>query len=126
MTMRTPLGRVLHLGAARGGTEHFWRQRLTGAANAILVIFFVGILVATVGTPRAHVVAVLSSPLVAAMMTLLIVSVAIHMRLGMQTIIEDYIQGEALKVFCLAANTFFAFAIGAVGLLAILKLALGR
>ena len=25
-TMRTPLGRVLHLGSAHGGTTHFWRQ----------------------------------------------------------------------------------------------------
>ena len=37
MSMRTPLSRVRGLGSAKDGTEHFWRQRVTGAALAILV-----------------------------------------------------------------------------------------
>ncbi len=122
MSMQTPLRRVLHFGAAHDGTGAFWRQRITGAANALLVIFFAGILAATVGRPYPEVVAVLGSPIVGALMALLIVSAAIHMRIGMQTIIEDYLHGQPLKTICLVANTFFAFAIGAVGLLAILKL----
>jgi succinate dehydrogenase / fumarate reductase membrane anchor subunit len=125
MTMQTPLRRVLHFGSARDGTGDFWRQRLTGAATAILVIFFIGILMATVGQPHDHVVAVLRMPLVSASLALLIVVTAIHMQIGMQVIIEDYIQGSALKVVCLAANTFFCFAIAAVGLTAIVMIALG-
>ena len=123
--MQTPLRRVLHLGAAHDGTEHFWRQRLTGAAAAILVIFFIGILMATVGQPHEHVVTVLRVPLVAASLALLIVVAAIHMQIGMQVIIEDYIQGAAMKVLCLTANTFFCFAIAAVGLTAIVMIAFG-
>ena len=123
--MQTPLRRVLHLGAAHDGTMHFWRQRLTGAAAAILVIFFIGILMATVGQPHDHVVTVLRVPLVAASLALLIVVTAIHMQIGMQVIIEDYIQGSAMKVLCLTANTFFCFAIAAVGLTAIVMIALG-
>ena len=125
MSMQTPLRRVLHLGAAHDGTEHFWRQRLTGAATAILVVFFLGILMATVGQPHARVVAVLHMPLVAATLAMLIVASAIHMRIGMQVIIEDYIHGSALKVLCLTANTFFCFAIAAVGLAAIVMIAIG-
>ena len=30
--MKTPLGKVRGLGSAKSGTEHFWRQRVTGAA----------------------------------------------------------------------------------------------
>ncbi len=125
MTMQTPLRRVLHLGTAHEGTEHFWRQRLTGAASAVLVVFFIGILMATVGQPHGQVVAVLHMPLVAAALALLIVVVAVHMQIGMQVIIEDYIQGSALKVVCLIANTFFSYAIAAVGLTAIVMIALG-
>ncbi len=125
MSMQTPLRRVLHFGAAHDGTEHFWRQRLTGAAAAILVIFFIGILIATVGQPHDHVVGVLRMPLVGASMALLIVVSAVHMQIGMQVIIEDYIQGSALKVLCLIANTFFCYAIAAVGLTAIVMLVLG-
>ena len=125
MSMQTPLRRVLHLGAAHDGTEHFWRQRLTGAAAAILVIFFVGILMATVGQPHGQVVGVLRQPLVGAALALLVVVSAVHMKIGMQVVIEDYIQGSALKVACLVANTFFAYAIVAVGLTAIVVLVLG-
>jgi succinate dehydrogenase / fumarate reductase membrane anchor subunit len=39
--MSTSLGRVRGLGAAKSGTEHFWRQRLTAVANVPLFIFSV-------------------------------------------------------------------------------------
>jgi succinate dehydrogenase / fumarate reductase membrane anchor subunit len=125
MSMQTPLRRVRFLGAAHDGTEHFWRQRLTGAAAAIFVIFFIGILIATVGQPHEQVVGVLRMPLVGASLALLIVVSAEHMRIGMQVVVEDYIQGSGLKVACLIANTFFSYAIAAVGLTAIVMLVLG-
>ena len=123
--MQTPLRRVLHFGSARDGTGDFWRQRLTGAATTILVVFFIGILIATVGRPHGQVIAVLHMPLIAATLALLIVATVIHMHIGAQVIIEDYIHGAVLKVLCLTANTFFCFAIAAVGLTAIVMIALG-
>jgi succinate dehydrogenase / fumarate reductase membrane anchor subunit len=124
-SMRTPLSRVLHFGSARGGTEHFWRQRLTGAANVPLAISLVVIVVATVGQPYETAVTFLGSPWVAAVLVLFFLSVAIHMRIGMQVVVEDYIHGEALKVVLLAASTFFSFGVAAVAILAILKLTFG-
>ena len=124
MSMQTPLRRILHFGAAHDGTGMFWTQRLTGAGIAILVVGFAVILAMTVGRPYEHVVAVLGSPIASAILALLLIAVVIHMRIGMQEIIEDYIHG-GLRILFLAANTFFAFVIAAVGLLAIVKLALG-
>ena len=125
MSMQTPLRRVRHFGAAHDGTVVFWRQRLTGAASAILTVFFLGILMATVGRPYGAAVEVLHMPLVAAPLAIFIVAIAVHMHIGMQIVIEDYIQGSALKVLCIVANTFFSVAIAAVGLTAIVMLALG-
>ncbi len=40
-SLRTPLGKVRGLGAAKSGTDHFWRQRLTALANVPLAIAFI-------------------------------------------------------------------------------------
>jgi succinate dehydrogenase / fumarate reductase membrane anchor subunit len=125
MDMRTPLSRVLHFGSAHAGTEHFWRQRVTGAANAVLVIGALIVVVSTIGQPYVEVVNILGKPWVAAILVLLFASAAIHMRIGMQVVIEDYIHGEALKVVLLAASTLFAAAVATIGIIAVLKLALG-
>jgi succinate dehydrogenase / fumarate reductase membrane anchor subunit len=123
--MRTPLSRVRHLGSAHAGTEHFWRQRLTGAANAVLAIAFIVVVAMAIGQPYEEVKALIGSPFVAALFVLLFLSISVHMRLGMQVIIEDYVQNEGTKVVLLAANTLFSVAVAAVAILAVLKLTFG-
>ena len=123
--MRTPLSRVRFLGAAHHGTEHFWLQRLTGAANVLLLIVLIGIVVTLVGRSHATVVATLSRPLVAVLLVAAVISVAIHMRLGMQVIIEDYVHSEFRKVVLLMLNTFFAWGVGLSCVYAVLKISFG-
>jgi succinate dehydrogenase / fumarate reductase membrane anchor subunit len=120
--MSTPLARVRGLGAARSGTAHFWRQRLTAVANVPLTIAFIFIVVALLGRNHAAVVQILGSPLVAIIMLLFIMSVTMHMRLGMQVIIEDYVHDEGAKFVLIMANTFFTIAVGLASAFAILML----
>lgn len=125
MNMRTPLKNVRHLGSAKEGTDHFWKQRVTAVANLVLGLFLVGLIASLVGADHATVRATLASPIVAIALLLLIVSGMIHMRLGMQSIIEDYVHGEGAKVVLLMLNTFFAIAVGLASVFAILKLSFG-
>ncbi len=123
--MRTPLSRVQHLGSAHEGTEHFWRQRLTGAANVPLTIAFLLVVAYAIGRPYDEVRDLIGSPFVAPLFVVLFVSAAIHMRLGMQAIVEDYVHGEGTKLVLLGASTLFSIAVATVAILAVLKLAVG-
>ena len=123
--LRTPFNRVLGLGTAKDGTEHFWRQRLTAVANVPLVLFFIGLLVALNGAGYEEVRGTLANPFVALVMLLFMLSVLMHMRLGMQVIIEDYVHGEANKILLLMLNTFFTVAVAVVCAFALLKMAFG-
>ncbi len=124
-SIRTPLGRVRHLGSAKSGTHHFWQQRVSSVALIPLTIAFVVLVISLLGRNHAAVVQILGSPLVAILMLLFVISSVYHMWLGMQVIVEDYVHAELPKMLTLMANTFFSFAVGTAGVFAILKLSFG-
>ena len=87
--MRTPLSKVRGLGSAKDGTGHFWHQRLTSVANIPLIIFFAWQLASLSGQSHAVVVERMSSPWVASIMLMVVLSGVYHMKLGMKVVIED-------------------------------------
>ena len=122
--MATPLKRVRGLGAAHGGTETFWRQRVTAIANIPLVLFLILSIVTHVGAGYDEVRDYLAQPIVALLLLALVTSAAIHMRIGLKEITEDYVHGGA-KMVAILLTTFFAAGVGLACVVAILKIGLG-
>ena len=123
MDMRTPLGKVRGLGSARSGTDHFWKLRVTSVALVPLLLFYIVFLVVYAGRPYTEVVGALSNPFVATINALTMIASIVHMRLGMEEIIQDYVHSEGMKVVLLILNAFFSLVVGGLCLIAVLKIA---
>jgi succinate dehydrogenase / fumarate reductase, membrane anchor subunit len=124
-SLRTPLAKVRGLGSAKEGTDHFWKQRITAVANLFLVSFLIVLLVKFAGADYATIKRALGRPQIAIPLLALVLGGVMHMRLGMQTIIEDYVHSEGRKVAALMLNTFFSIFIGITCIFAVLKLSFG-
>jgi succinate dehydrogenase / fumarate reductase membrane anchor subunit len=118
----TELGRVRGLGSAKHGTHHWWNQRLTAGANLVLMAWFIISLARLPAFDHATIAAWVSSAWVALPLILLTLSVCWHMRLGLQIVIEDYQHDESRVVLMVLLN-FYAVAVAAVAIFAILRLA---
>ena len=121
--MRSPLGRVLGLGSAKEGVEHWWRQRTTALLLVPLTLWFVIAVIGLAGADRAAMVAWMHNPMAAVLMILLIAVSFYHAALGLQVVIEDYIHGEAAKLITLVVMRLLCVLFVLRGVLAVLKLA---
>ena len=124
-SMRTPLGRVRNLGSSHSGTTDFWRQRLTAVAMTLLLLPVIVVVMMLLGRNQAGAAQILGSLPIAIILLLFIVASAWHMKIGMQVVIEDYIQNEKLKLAAVMANSFFSVAVALASIYAILKLSSG-
>lgn len=123
--MRTPLGKVRGLGSSGKGTGDFIAMRVTSVALLVLLALFVLLIVVLAGQPYATVRATLGSPLWAIVLIAGIVLTTVHMRIGMQVIIEDYVHTDMTKFAALIANWLFAWGVGLSAVFAVLKIAFG-
>ena len=123
--LRSPLGRALGLGSAKEGVQHWWLQRVTAVALVPLTLWFVAGLIGHLGQERAEVAMWLRSPLVSAAVVLLILATFVHLSLGVQVVIEDYVHREGSKLASILAVKFACWALGAAAVIAVLRVAFG-
>lgn len=125
MSLRSPIGRVLGLGAAKEGVSHWWSQRVTSVALLLLGLWFVSSLLRMPTFEYDFVVAWIAMPLNAVLLLLLTGTLVYHSQLGVQVVVEDYVHHHGLKIVTMLLLTFAHVAVAALGIFAVLRIALG-
>ncbi len=122
MNLQSPLARVRGLGSAKTGLHHWWLQRLTALALIPLSLWFTYSLLVVISADYATVVAWLARPLNAILMLLFIIALYYHAVLGVQVVIEDYINSKRQRIACLILVKFLALLSGLSAAMAVLKI----
>ncbi len=125
MSLRSPLNNVLGLGSAKDGTSHFWGQRVSGVALALLGLWFVVSMACMPDFSYGSSVAFIGNPLNGVLLSLLVIAVAYHSFLGVQVVIEDYVHSHGTKLFLLILVRFAHIVLAAASLYGILKIGFG-
>ena len=120
MNLRDPLAVARGMGSAKGGTGHWWLERLSSVALLLLTPWFIWFLLSVIGMEQANVRARIADPVNATLMLAFVLSMFWHARMGMQVVIEDYVHGWLEMVLQVLVK--FAYAIGAIAS----ALAIGR
>jgi len=124
MSSKSPLGRALGLGVV-SGTHHWWLQRVTALALALLGPWFAISLLLQPKLDYAHAHAWLAAPLNAVLMLMFVPVLVYHSWLGVVVVIEDYVPVTSNKLTALLVVQFLHFVTGVVALYGVLKVALG-
>ena len=125
--LRTPMKTALGLGSAKQGLHHFMVQRITAVALLLLLVpwlLWLVLKLVTLDFAAAH--ALLAQPWNASLLLVLVIAVFWHAQLGLQVVIEDYVHGKGSNLVLQLAVKLFCFLGAAAGVLAVLKIALGR
>ncbi len=125
MSLRSPIGRVLGLGAAKEGFSHWWLQRVTSVALVLLGLWFVFELLRMPTFQYEFAVAWIAMPLNAVLLLLLIGTLVYHSQLGVQVVVEDYVHHHGLKIATMMLLTFAHVAVAALAIFAVLRIAFG-
>jgi succinate dehydrogenase / fumarate reductase membrane anchor subunit len=120
--MKTPLGRVRGLGSAKGGTQAYVAKQASGVIAGILTPYMVVLGIWLFGKPREVVLVALASFWVMPFVLAFLLISIFHMRIGMKVIIEDYIHHKHLKSVLFLGNWIFAWGVGLMAVLALLKI----
>jgi succinate dehydrogenase / fumarate reductase membrane anchor subunit len=120
--MTTPLGRVRGLGSSKGGTGPYVAKQASGMALGLLTPYTIGLGIYLFGRDREFVVSAFGSFWVGPALIAFVILSALHMDLGMRTIIEDYVHGRLRKLGLLFMNSIFTWSVCLLCVFAILRM----
>lgn len=123
--MQTPLKRARGLGSAKDGTGHFIWQRVTAIATGLSGLWLLGMLLTLRSADYMVVHALVADPVNSAVLVAFLLGMFWHARLGLQVIVEDYVHTPLAATLAQLAILFVCALAAIVGVLAVLRIALG-
>ncbi|MES2665915.1 MAG: succinate dehydrogenase, hydrophobic membrane anchor protein [Pseudomonadota bacterium] len=123
MRYLTDRKRAAGLGSAKTGTEHFWHMQMSSVALLFLIPAFIFTFGRVLGRRYEQVLDYYAQPFPAIIAALTLIVGMVHFKNGAQVMIEDYAHGITRKALIISA-TCFSYGSIAIGLFALIKLAL--
>lgn len=121
MQLRNPLANAHGLGSAKDGVGHWWAQRISAIALALLVPWFLLALLGVDFSDHAVARAWLAQPINAVLMSALVLAALYHAQLGLQVVVEDYIHTRWVELSLLVLIRFATLLAIIASLLAVLR-----
>jgi succinate dehydrogenase / fumarate reductase membrane anchor subunit len=122
--LQTPLGRVRGAGSAKGGTHHWWMQRVTSLAMLPLMLWLAFSLAAKAGAPWEVMAEWIGRPVNAVLLIVLTAVGFYHTAHGLQVVVEDYIRPERAVMLSNLAIKAVCVLLGLLAALSVLRLAI--
>ena len=121
----TSIGRVRGLGSAKEGVHHWLVQRSTAIGNLLLGVYLAVSFVLLPDFSHGTIVGWMGDTIPSIALALFVISSFWHARLGLQTLVEDYIDDDGTKLGVLILLNLLTFGGAAFGLFSILRITLG-
>ncbi len=118
----TDYKKVQGLGTAHDGVEHWWLQRVSAVALLFLTPFFLFPFARALGAGHEAMLATYASWWNATIAALFVITALLHLRFGLQVVIEDYVHSRPLRTGLLLANALFTMAAAFAGVFSIAKI----
>lgn len=122
--MRSQLGRARGTGSAHSGVHHWYAERVSAIALVPLTLWFIVSMLRLVGAPQEAVAIWAGHPVNTALLLALVVMTFYHMQLGVQVVLEDYVNAKWLMNILILLNKGLALILGLIAGVSVLKLAL--
>jgi succinate dehydrogenase / fumarate reductase membrane anchor subunit len=121
--MRSQLGRARGMGSAKSGTHHWWAERVTAIALVPLTLWFIYAVLHLAGHPQPFVQHWVGHPINTVLLLALVAMTFHHMQLGLQVVMEDYIDSQKWQAIAILLNKAVALVLGLLCAVSILRMA---
>ena len=120
--LRSALSNARGLGSAKSGAHHWWLERMISLALIPLTVWFLIELFSMLGASREAVQAWLASPVTSILFSVLLFTLLLHTKMGINVIIEDYVHTHWKKHALVIVKDVAIYALALMALFALIKL----